>query len=251
MSAKQPRQFSSMTWAMLVLTLSACGGDDSASSEGDQTQAGASGASAGKSGSGSNAKATGGAGGTKSADAKAGSGASGKSSPVATAGSRASADEDAGVSRGEGGGGSSAHAGAGSAGTAAQAGASGSTAGNAAAGSGSSDGKVTFTKVYALFKNTCSGATCHVNAMKAGDMLSMNDQASAYTNLVNADAVSCTGAKRVVAGDPDKSELVHALQHTALSGCARTPKMPDNQPMLSQSDIDLVVSWIKRGAKNE
>ena len=59
------------------------------------------------------------------------------------------------------------------------------------------------------------------------------------------------GAKRVVPGDPDKSELVHVLKHTSLSGCARTPKMPDNQPMLNQTEIDLVVSWIKSGAKSE
>ena len=82
-------------------------------------------------------------------------------------------------------------------------------------------------------------------------MLAMNDQATAYMSLVNVDAVSCAGAKRVVPGDPAKSELVHALKHTSLSGCARTPKMPDNQPMLNQTDIDMVVSWIKSGAKNE
>ena len=63
--------------------------------------------------------------------------------------------------------------------------------------------------------------------------------------------MSCPGAKRVVAGDADKSEFAHTLQHTALTGCARTPKMPDNQPMWSQTDLDLVVNWIKAGAKND
>jgi hypothetical protein len=96
-----------------------------------------------------------------------------------------------------------------------------------------------------MLKQSCAGANCHVGATRPGDNLSFAVQATAYMNLVDANAVSCQGAKRVVATNPDKSELVHTLQHTALSGCARTPKMPDNKPMLAQADIDLVVNWVK------
>ncbi|HKP62207.1 MAG TPA: hypothetical protein VJV78_35990, partial [Polyangiales bacterium] len=106
----------------------------------------------------------------------------------------------------------------------------------------------TFTQVYALFMTSCAGSTCHVNATRAGDMLVMNDKATAYKNLVGVNAVSCQGEKRVVAGDPNKSELVHALAHTQVGSCARTPRMPDNKPMLSAADIDKVKSWVQAGA---
>jgi hypothetical protein len=242
-----------MAWGMLVLLAAACGGDDTSSSETSQTEADAAiGASAGKSGSSTSAGSkptasdsvdaavstsmkdtatTGGKGGTKGQAAMAGS----------RSGQPADDHEDAGISTdGKGG-----DAGSGTAGQA------GASAGDTATDSDPSKGAVTFTKVYALFATTCAGAKCHVNADEAGDVFSMSDQTTAYVHLVNADAVRCVGAKRVVPGDPDKSQLVHALQHTSLSGCEQTPKMPAGQPMLRQTDIDLVLSWIKNGATNE
>ena len=72
----------------------------------------------------------------------------------------------------------------------------------------------------------------------------------AFTNLVGVSSSSCSGEKRVVAGDPDKSLLVHALEQTQLGTCTRTPKMPEGKAKLAQTDIDLVAGWVQAGAAN-
>jgi hypothetical protein len=69
-------------------------------------------------------------------------------------------------------------------------------------------------------------------------------------NLVGVSATQCMGEKRVVAGDTDKSELVHSLQHTNVGSCTRTPKMPDDKPMFTAAQLDTVISWVKAGAPN-
>ena len=129
-------------------------------------------------------------------------------------------------------------------------GAAGSVGGGAGA-SGTGTGTSTFTQVYAMFMTNCSGSTCHINASRTGDGLSMADKMTAFMNLVGVNSVSCNGEKRVVAGDPDKSELVHTLDRTRIGSCTRTPQMPDNKPKLAQPNIDLVVNWIMAGAKND
>jgi hypothetical protein len=96
----------------------------------------------------------------------------------------------------------------------------------------------------------CSGNGCHLGTTRYGDMLSFADKTSAYTNLVGVASVSCQGEKRVVASDPDKSELVHALEQTRIGNCTNTPRMPERKPKLKQSDIDIVSSWVKAGALN-
>jgi hypothetical protein len=98
---------------------------------------------------------------------------------------------------------------------------------------------------------SCAGTSCHVGATFAGGQLSMKDQKTAFTNLVGVNSVSCSGEKRVVAGDATKSELAHVLQHTTIGSCTRTPVMPEGKPMLPQASIDTVVSWIQAGALND
>jgi len=259
--------------ALTLLLLAAACGDANSTDDGSVNRAGAP-ASAGTSATagtspsqisaGSLSSAAGttaappssGRGGTAAPSGTAGLGASG--SLAATAGASASAGAGAGAS---GSGGSTATGGAGSAagsGAAGRGGAAGTcaagSAGRASAagsGGGSAAQTATFTQVYALFRTNCSGSSCHVGATRPGDGLSMSDQATAYTNLVNANAASCQGAKRVVPSDPNTSELVHALSHTMLPGCARTPMMPAGRSKLAQRDIDLVVSWVRAGAKND
>jgi hypothetical protein len=124
----------------------------------------------------------------------------------------------------------------------------GSGGATGAAGGGATG--ATFTAVYAIISTNCTASTCHGAGTRPAGGLAMGDKASAYTNLVGVAATSCTGEKRVVASDADKSELVHALDHTAIGSCTRTPKMPDNKPMLAQADIDTVSSWVKAGALN-
>jgi hypothetical protein len=117
-------------------------------------------------------------------------------------------------------------------------------------GSGQAGG-ATFTAVYKIFMTSCSGTGCHVSATGAGG-LAMPDKMTAYMNLVGVNSTSCTGEKRVVAGDAAKSELVHALDHTAIGSCgARTPQMPDRKPKLPQADIDTVSAWVAAGAMND
>ena len=80
----------------------------------------------------------------------------------------------------------------------------------------------------------------------------MPDKMKAYMNLVGVNSTSCTGEKRVVAGDAVKSELVHTLDRTAIGSCGtRTPRMPDNKPKLAQADIDTVTAWVTAGAMND
>jgi hypothetical protein len=103
---------------------------------------------------------------------------------------------------------------------------------------------VTFSQVYTILRNQCS---CHVDMSAAG--LSFADQMTAYSALVGVDALSCTGDKRVVAGDPASSVLAHAIDHTSLGNCTVTPMPPGG--MLSQAQIDQIKSWIQAGAPND
>ena len=123
---------------------------------------------------------------------------------------------------------------AGAAGSAGKAGASGSAAGagGSAAGAGGMGGAgsggtaaATFTQIYAIFMASCAGTTCHVNASRPGDMLSFADKMTAYTNLVNVNAVSCSGEKRVVPNDPAKAVGSGARQG---GNCTSTLRMPTN-----------------------
>jgi hypothetical protein len=106
----------------------------------------------------------------------------------------------------------------------------------------------TFSDVYAIISQNCGGASCHLSATGAAG-LSMLDKMTAYTNLVGAASSKCRGQQRVVAGSPDTSVLVHALQHTTFSTC-RPPGMPEAKPKLAQSSIDTVRGWISAGAPN-
>ena len=255
---------------VVVLTAVACGSNDDAGTSEASEGAAASGATTGSAGKtassagGSGATRTGAAGttatgasGTKATTA-AGAGTSATTSGAGNGGSAgkgaAAADDDAGVPPAAGSSGSAGHAGnaahAGSGG--AGGGSAGSSGSMSAAGSGgSSAAAATFTQVYALINTGCSGVACHVGASVAGGMLAMPDKATAYKNLVGVDAAECRGEKRVVAGDPAKSELVASLKHTQVGSCTRTPQMPENKAQWKDSDIALVESWIQAGAKDD
>ena len=179
----------------------------------------------------------------------AGSGAAGTGMTATTAG------RNAPMIAGRGAAGSAGASTAGSAGSGAVGMAGGSAAGMAggsAAGSGGqggAPGEATFTAVYAIFMTNCAGSTCHLSRAAGG--LSMTDKMTAYTNLVGVDSSSCRGEKRVVAGDPDKSELFHTLDRTQIGMCSRTPRMPEGKAKLAQADIDVIKAWIQAGAMND
>jgi hypothetical protein len=178
----------------------------------------------------------------------AGSAASGAAGVAAGTGASGASGGAGGAAAGAGGAGGSTAGTGGASGHSGQGGSSG--AGQAGSG-GSAGGGATFSAVYKILMTGCMGATCHVGATRAGDGLAMTDKMTAFNNLVGANSVSCTGEKRVVAGDPMKSELVHTLDRTQIGSCFNTPKMPDNKPKLAQADIDTITAWIKAGAMND
>jgi hypothetical protein len=212
-------------------TTSGTGGKISTATAGTSAATGGTVAGGGRSGG-----AAAGTSGAAPGDDDAGAPMGGEAVEAGTGGSSAGA---AGTSSGTGTGG------AGGAGGAGTGGSGGSGAGSGGAGSGAS-----FTQVFTLLTTNCAGSACHANAMRPADGLSFSDMATAYANLVNVDAVNCSGEKRVVPGNPDKSELVHSLQHTNVGSCTRTPRMPEGKPQLAQSDIDVVIAWIQAGAPN-
>jgi len=129
---------------------------------------------------------------------------------------------------------------AGSSAAGSNAGSAGSAA-NAGAGGPAPVEGATFTEIYPKLMAGCS---CH--GAGAGGLM-FGNRTNTYRNLVAATSSSCSGEKRVVAGDPSKSVLVHSLEHTRLGSCS-VPTMPRNAGKWSQSDIALVKSWISAGA---
>lgn len=241
---------SARTCALLILCFGVGCGDDSGSDS--------SGVGSGAAGSGAFAGAAAGAAGSGDMGASGRSGRFGSffgrrgSAGATGAAGSMNRGRGSGVTAGRGAAGStSATAGRGPVGSPAT-GAAGSPPATGAAGApGAPAGGATFTQVYALFTRTCSGVTCHVGATNGGGgNLPMLDRASAHRNLVGANSAICRGERRVVAGNPQRSQLLHTLAHTTLGSCTATPRMPLAVPKLPQADIDLVSAWISAGAPN-
>lgn len=105
----------------------------------------------------------------------------------------------------------------------------------------------TFSEVWSkTLEGRCAVPYCHDSG---GNGWSGANKAAAHRTLVGVDSKSCAGQKRVVAGSPEKSLLVSAIAHTSLEGC-KVPAMPAGKPMLAQTEIDQVVSWIRAGAQD-
>jgi hypothetical protein len=69
-----------------------------------------------------------------------------------------------------------------------------------------------------------------------------------FSNLVNVPSQQLPAELRVIPTDPDRSYLVRKLEGTKdIIG----KRMPQRPPWLEQSQIDLVRSWITRGAPND
>jgi hypothetical protein len=78
----------------------------------------------------------------------------------------------------------------------------------------------------------------------------MSNKMTAYMNLVGVGSSKCLGQQRVVAGNPDTSVLMLALEHMRTSTC-RAPSMPQGQPQLSATDLGTIRAWIVAGAMND
>jgi hypothetical protein len=139
-------------------------------------------------------------------------------------------------------------AGAGGAGMGGRSGAGGgggaAGGGMAGAAGGGMPAATTFSQVYGLIMTGCG---CHVTGTVGG--LSMANKMTAYTNLVGANSMACSGQKRVVANDPANSVLFHSIERTMLGSC-NVPQMPAGAQKWAQADIDKVKAWIMAGAMN-
>jgi hypothetical protein len=112
---------------------------------------------------------------------------------------------------------------------------------------GGDAGGTTFTRVFAIFQETC-GTTCHGNTARGG--LNMSTKSMAFTELTspgNAEG-TCMGnnRKRVVPLMPEMSLLIKKLEGTQDCG----QRMPEGRAALSAAQIGEVRSWISAGAMN-
>lgn len=124
----------------------------------------------------------------------------------------------------------------------------GSTGGDGTGGGGSDGGSdggtggggMSFASdVYPIIAANCS---CHVNGAPAD--LSMADAATAHGNLVGMMS-SRVDKIRVVAGDSASSYVIEKL---TMDPPEAGDRMPKDNPMLGQGDIDTIAAWIDSGA---
>jgi hypothetical protein len=106
-----------------------------------------------------------------------------------------------------------------------------------------------------VFNTSCAISGCHASKDDAGYVQHklVLAQGVAYNNLVNADPENenarLDGLKRVLAGDAEKSLLLHKIHCDAghhLHDYGNL--MPIGKDPLSQGQIDFIKSWIEEGA---
>lgn len=104
-----------------------------------------------------------------------------------------------------------------------------------------------FREVQPIFTQSCALSRCHSGVSPAGDMNLV--EGLAYANIVDITS-SVPSLKRVRPGLPDSSFLVHKIQGTQASVGGAGLRMPAANCCLSQDQIDLIRSWIAKGALN-
>lgn len=98
--------------------------------------------------------------------------------------------------------------------------------------------------VQSIFTTSCTGAGCHNSAAKAGSLVLASD--SAYANLVNVASSGCSGAIRVVPGDPRTVSSILVDKLTAPPPCAGSA-MP-RTGSISAANVQTIVDWVAQGA---
>jgi hypothetical protein len=105
----------------------------------------------------------------------------------------------------------------------------------------------TFSDVNAILGSKCSG--CHQPSEGPLGDLDLSGGDVAYEQLVDKAAAGSecgnSGLKRVVPGNPGASLLYIKLRPNPPCG----EQMPEDEPPLSQAELDKIVSWIADGAK--
>ena len=96
-----------------------------------------------------------------------------------------------------------------------------------------------------IFTPSCAVSGCHTTASSIGGLdLSAG---FALANLVDVGSSADAVTKRVKPGDPENSYLMQKL----VGGASRGQPMPPGGPALSDSDLELIRSWIRAGAASE
>jgi uncharacterized protein (TIGR03118 family) len=97
----------------------------------------------------------------------------------------------------------------------------------------------------AIFTPKCSG--CHTGVGSSLPGAQNLTAGNTFASIVGMASIEQPALKRVAPGDPDHSYLVQKIEGAAgISG----QRMPLGGPFLTQSDIDLVRTWIAQGALN-
>lgn len=98
-------------------------------------------------------------------------------------------------------------------------------------------------------KGCAASSSCHSGASPSG-YLSLS-ASLAYDQLVDVDAVTLPGYKRVEPGNPADSHLIHRLKGE-LPGTPPPPlaRMPADGNYLSDAQISIIEQWILQGAQN-
>ncbi len=150
---------------------------------------------------------------------------------------------------------------------------SGGANGAACADFGAVTGTVSFSKnVIPIFQRACNFDACHAatssqpqeglalgNNVMDGTMAA-KDIATVHDDIVGKNSKRST-LHLVEASDPSRSWLVAKIRYEDFADCAAvsgscTPKgcggrMPQNNPPLSDADVNTIVAWVKGGAKND
>jgi mono/diheme cytochrome c family protein len=106
-------------------------------------------------------------------------------------------------------------------------------------------------QVQPIFTAKCALSGCHGSGNLQPPEKPMNLSAGqAYSNTVNVSSAQLGSMDRIEPGQPDRSYLVHKIQGTHLQVGGSGVRMPATGDFLSQSQIDLIRSWIAQGALN-
>ena len=113
---------------------------------------------------------------------------------------------------------------------------------------GGNAGPTLLADVQPILTVNCAVSGCHAgNDPQQGQNLSTG---RTFSNVVNVASNQLPTMDRVEPGQPDSSYLVHKIQGTHLTQVPGSGvQMPQGRSPLSQTQIDLIRSWISAGAR--
>ena len=108
------------------------------------------------------------------------------------------------------------------------------------------DPTATFSRVQnEIFTPTCAVIGCHDPLGQSSQMILTQGQA--YGNIVNRPSVEMPGLSRIKPNDVTNSYLYRKITGAGITG----DRMPLSSPPLSETQIQLIRNWIRRGAPND